>query len=182
MRKELNVSLSTRVFRTSYLVSHSVDFVLVAAVAQVAADFLSSALFSQASRFLHSILVNIPQNQHRVKSGKLLSHEAANPTACACDQHHLTRYVLLLDGHKEVYEGFHIVPDGEQEDLNCFHEEIHHHSGKKRGNFREKVTTRQTHSNKVKVCACGLGCTRAARVIWRVLMLMHPQVLLPRVI
>lgn len=123
-----------------YLVSHSVDFALVAAVTQVAADFLSSALLGQASRLLHSFLVNIPQNQHRVESGKLLSHEAADPAARACDQHHLARYVLLLDGHKEADEGLHIEPDGEQEDLDCFHEEIHRQSGKKRGKFREKAT------------------------------------------
>lgn len=161
LRKKLNLSGSRSVFRARslpYLVRHFVNFILVAAVTQVHADLLSSALLSQSGRFLHSILVNVPQNQHRVKSGKLQRHEAANPTACTSYQHQLPRYVLLLDGHKEVDEWLHIVPDGEQEDLNCFHEKIHFRSRKKRETLEGKLAPGTQHLSIFKVYACGSGC------------------------
>lgn len=63
-----------------YLVSYSVNLVLVAAVTQIVVDSAGSALFGQSGRFLHPLLVNIPQHQHSAKSRELLSHEATDPT------------------------------------------------------------------------------------------------------
>lgn len=108
-----------------YLVSHCVNFSLVTAVTEVREDSPGSTLFGKSSCFLHPLLVDIPQHHYRVKCCKLLSHEATNPTTCSSYQNHLTRDVFFLLGSKEVDERFHIVPQRQQKDLDCFQKEIH---------------------------------------------------------
>lgn len=115
--------------RVPHLVSHSVNLVLVAAVTYVMVDFDGSIALSKSRCFLNPLLVDVPQDQHRAKSRKLLRHEAADAAARPRDQHHLTRYVLLLPGYEEVDEGLHIEPDGQQEDLDGLQKEIHDEAG-----------------------------------------------------
>lgn len=125
-----------------YLVSHSVNFILVTAVTDIVVDSTGSITFSQSSSFLHPFLVDIPQHQHGAISCKFLSHETADSTTGSCNEHHLTSNVLLFLWHKEVDERLHIVPDGQKEYFDGFQEEIHNESGKKEERHQSK--TKQT--------------------------------------
>ncbi|TNN58119.1 hypothetical protein EYF80_031642 [Liparis tanakae] len=98
-------------------------------IAQVVVDAGGAALLGQPGRLLHAVLVDVPQHQHGAEGRELLGHEAADPAAGARDQHHLPGYALLPSGHEEVDERLHIVPDGEEEDLEGLQQEIHDGSG-----------------------------------------------------